>query len=130
MPRRLPRTDLLYAQVVKVREQGRLVDVSTKIVFGTPEAIAAKIAASPVSHTINTSFIERDNLSQRQSNRRLTRRTNSFAKELSGLEFRLPITISSCPTKVYARPCPLPNPPAVRVPHAVGYRKRQLWPLA
>ena len=94
MPRRLPRTDLLYAQVVKVREQGRLVDVSTKIVFGTPEAIAAKIAASPVSHTINTSFIERDNLSQRQSNRRLTRRTNSFAKELSGLEKQLWLSLA------------------------------------
>ena len=49
-----------------------MVHVSTRVVFGTPEAVAARLAHSPVSSTVNTSFVERDNLTQRQSNRRLT----------------------------------------------------------
>jgi hypothetical protein len=43
-----------------------MVHVSTRVVFGTPEAVAASLAHSPVSSTVNTSFVERDNLTQRQ----------------------------------------------------------------
>ena len=85
-PQLVPTTDLLYAQVVKVREHGRVTEVKTKVVFGKPEAIADKLAHSSVSDTINTSFVERDNLTQRQSNRRLTRRTNGFSKEIIWFE--------------------------------------------
>jgi hypothetical protein len=47
------------------------------------------LAESPVSNTINTSFVERDNLTQRQINRRVTRRTNGFSKELPWFEKQL-----------------------------------------
>ncbi len=40
-----------------------MVEGSTRVVFGTPEAVAASLAHSPVSWTVNTSFVERDNLS-------------------------------------------------------------------
>jgi hypothetical protein len=49
---------LQYAQVVKRREGGRIVQVNTRVVFGTPEAVAARLAYSPVSSTVNTSFVE------------------------------------------------------------------------
>jgi hypothetical protein len=80
---------LLYAQVVKHRRRGHVVAVTTKAIFGEPEAIAVRLAALPTSMSINTSYVERENLTLRQHNRRLTRKTNGFSKELSWLEKQL-----------------------------------------
>lgn len=113
-PRLVPCSGLLYAQVVKVRQKGRVVEVFTKVIFGDPDTITDRLTASPVSHTINTSFVERDNLSQRQHNRRLTRHTNGFSKELSWFEKQLWLSMAYChlvlPHRSLRQELPNPEP--------------------
>ena len=65
-PKRLSPADLPYGQVVKRRKGGRVVEVTTQIIFGSEAAVQARLAASTVSQTINTSFVERNNLTCRQ----------------------------------------------------------------
>ena len=93
-PRRVAPPELLYAQVVKQRERGKVVSVTTKVVFGEPEAVSTRLALSPTSTTINTSFVERENGSLRQHARRLTRKTNGFSKELPWLEKQLWLSLA------------------------------------
>ncbi len=92
--RRVAPPDLLYAQVVKRRERGQVVAVTHKVVFGSAEAVQTCLEASAASTTINTSFVERDNLTLRQQNRRLTRKTNGFSKELNWMERQLWLTLA------------------------------------
>jgi len=92
--RRVPHPDLLYAQVVKQRERGQVVAVSSKVVFGDQDAVQHRLATSPASTTINTSFVERENLTLRQQNRRLTRKTNAYSKELPWLEKHLWLSLA------------------------------------
>lgn len=88
-PKLIPPPELRYAQVVKKRKKRRVVSVGTAIVFGDPEEVKKHLAASPTSKNINTSFVERNNLTMRQSSRRLARRGNGFSKELCKLESQL-----------------------------------------
>jgi hypothetical protein len=55
------------------------------------------VAQSPVSQTINTRFGERNNLTPRQQNHRLTRRTNGFSKDPTWLEKQLWVSLAYSP---------------------------------
>jgi IS1 family transposase len=80
-PKRLPLSDLIYTRVVKTRVGRRIVGVDTEVVFGDKDAAMKAIANSPVSSHINIAFIERNNLTIRERNRRLTRKTLGFSKK-------------------------------------------------
>ncbi len=80
-PYKAPPADLVYATVEKVRKKGRVVEILTRVVFGTMAAVAAALASSRVSRTINTSFIERQNATDRHHNARKSRKTYRFSKD-------------------------------------------------
>ncbi len=85
---------LLYAQVVKHRKKGRVISITSRVVFGTEKAVAAKLRQSPVSQAINTSFVERNNLTMRHHNRRLVRKTIAFSKKRERLEQQLSLSFA------------------------------------
>jgi len=76
----LPR-GLKYATVYKERKNGRVIKVTTRVVFGTLVAVLAALAASLVSKVVNTVFVERHNGSDRNRNRRKVRKTCCFSKD-------------------------------------------------
>jgi hypothetical protein len=84
-PRRVLDRALLYAQVDKRREQGRVVEVRRRIIFGAHDIITAVLSGQQ----INTAYVERDNLTSRQSNGRLVRKTLSHSKKSSFLRRHL-----------------------------------------
>ncbi len=78
---KVPPAGLAYATVEKVREKGRVVEILTRVVFGTMAAVAAALKGSRVSRSINTSLIERQHLTDRHHNARKSRRTYRFWKD-------------------------------------------------
>jgi IS1 family transposase/transposase-like protein len=93
-PRKRPPTGLCYAVVVKEREGSRVVQVTTRLIYGTDEQLNLILKASPVSATINTSGVERNNLTVRQDSRRLGRKVNAFSKKRSYLKSQLELAFA------------------------------------
>jgi len=94
LPRKAPPPDLCYAVVVKERENGRVVNVTTRIVYGNEQPVIAALKASPVSTTLNTYGVERNNLTIRQHSRRMGRKVNAFSKERDYLEHQLTLAFA------------------------------------
>lgn len=80
-PRRILDPNLRYAQVDKHREGGRVIEVKRHILFGSEAEVIQILAADGCGSQINTSYVERDNLTSRHSNGRLVRRTLSHSKK-------------------------------------------------
>ena len=76
-----PPAELLYATVHKTREHGTVVKVEPRLQFGTEGQLSAALAASKSSDAVNTSFIERSNGTDRNQNKRKTRKTYCFSKD-------------------------------------------------
>jgi IS1 family transposase len=75
----VPKEDLLYAQVCKKREHGSVVGMVKRIVFGDPQDILSILGAD-TGGKISTSYIERFNLTIRNSLARFIRKTMNFSK--------------------------------------------------
>ena len=58
-----------------------MVEILTHVVFGTMATVAAALAGSRVSRSINTPFLERQNLTDRHHNARKSRKTYRFSKD-------------------------------------------------
>jgi hypothetical protein len=81
VPEKVPPPERNSATVEKRREKGRVVEVLTRTVFGTMAAVLAALGESSVSRWINTSFLERQNATDRHRNAREVRTTYTFSKD-------------------------------------------------
>ena len=73
--RKQPRPGWQYVQAVKQRENGRVVGVELRVVFGDPIESLELLGQS-------TSYIERTHLTMRLFNGRLVRKTLAFSKDV------------------------------------------------
>jgi IS1 family transposase/transposase-like protein len=80
-PYKVAPAGLRYATVHKTRKKGRVVDVATRIVFGTAASVQTALARSAVSRTVNTAFVERHNGTARNRDARKVRKTYCFSKD-------------------------------------------------
>jgi IS1 family transposase len=77
----VPYPNLKYARICKRRENGRVVEVVEEVVFGEPEEVLRLLGAD-CGGRINTSYVERLNLSIRNSLARFVRRGMNYSKDL------------------------------------------------
>jgi len=78
---KVPPEGMNYATVEKRRAKGRVVAILTRVAFGTMAAAQAALARSKSSRRINTSFVERQNATDRHRNGRKVRKTLTFSKD-------------------------------------------------
>jgi IS1 family transposase len=79
----------LYAQVIKNRRNSRVVKVEVCGEIGSKDEFEEALLESEDSETLNTSFIERLNLTLKQATSYLTRRTTCHARRKEQLENQL-----------------------------------------
>lgn len=68
-----PGEDWQYLQMVKQRENGRVIGTELRVIYGNEAEVLTLLGKS-------TSYIERSNLTSRHFNSRLTRKTVAFSK--------------------------------------------------
>jgi IS1 family transposase len=69
------------APVHKTRKKGRVVSVTTRVIFGPAATVAAALEASAASRAVNPAFVERHNGTDRNRNAGTVRKTSGFSKE-------------------------------------------------
>lgn len=94
LPRKSPPPNSCYAVVVKERENGHVVKMTPRIVYDNEPQVIAALNASPVSTTIKTAGVERNNLTIRQRSRRMGRKVNAFSKDRNYLEYQLTLAFA------------------------------------
>jgi IS1 family transposase/transposase-like protein len=77
-----PHPDLVYAQLVKQKKQGKRRTLSTRVVLGAERLTQLRL-------TISTALVERVNLTLRQALAPLARKTSSFCKDRERMRQRV-----------------------------------------
>ena len=72
--RKQPQPGWRCLQVTKHRSGGRLIRITHRVVYGDPNEVPSFLG-------LNTAYVERTNLTSRQMNGRMVRKTLSFSKE-------------------------------------------------
>jgi IS1 family transposase len=80
VPAKVPPPGLNHATVEKRREKGCVVEIVTRVVFGTTAAVLAALGRSRVSRSVNVSFLERQNGTNRHRSARKVRNAYTFSK--------------------------------------------------
>jgi hypothetical protein len=80
-PERRRPEDVICATVHKRRENGRVIAVEQRQVFGTPEGLEDVLGESAASHRVDTSFVERQDATDRGRNARKTRKAYRSSKD-------------------------------------------------
>lgn len=80
-PGRRPGRDLLYVVVHKHRRKGRVMRVSTRIVYGSQKDLERALQQSGCSRNVNIAFVERYNATDRHQNARKIRKNYRFSKD-------------------------------------------------
>jgi len=80
-PKKVMPQDLCYGTVHKIRKNGCVVQVIRALLFGTEALLDMLLSRSSVSRTINTSFVERNNGTDRGQNARKIRKSYRFSKD-------------------------------------------------
>jgi len=91
-PRPVAQEGLHYATVHKEREKGRVVRVTIQVIYGAWGDVVARL--EELGQTINTSYVERMNLSLRHLTSRLHRKTLCFSKKREYLEYHLHLVLA------------------------------------
>ena len=73
-------SECVYGQVLKTRRNNRVIRVERRVKIGTARRLKAALLASEDSETLNTSFVERLNLTIRQGSAYLRRRSPCHAR--------------------------------------------------
>jgi hypothetical protein len=74
-----PGAEWRYLQMVKQRENGRVMGIKAKTIYGDQREVLEKLSGG------STSYVERTNLTSRHMNGRLVRKTLGYSKELKML---------------------------------------------
>ena len=81
LPLLIPYPDLKYAQVCEQKEKGKVVEVLQRVVFGDPDEVMKSLGIDS-GGKINTAYIERLNLTIRNSLARFVRRGMNSSKNI------------------------------------------------
>ena len=82
-PIRVIDPNLKYAQVIKRKENGRLVEIEKRVIWGTEDEILDIIQEDKRGKVINTSYVESRNGNYRKDNKRLARRSACQSKRFN-----------------------------------------------